>query len=139
MNNANPMTPSVAMALARAQASAAGCRCRPDVVYRPAGMVEVAHEPDCLLANSGQSLVLAEGQGVPSVYDLTTAARLAVATGAVVVSLAEAVLVAMEGVEFPAIVAEYFQIERVTFEGHVVRVATMPNEMLGDVMGQVTP
>ena len=131
------MRPAEAMATARAQATAAGCRCRPDVVYRPAGMVEVQHEPDCVLADTGSAAVLVGGGVSPLAFDLTGAMRLAVATRAVVMSVAEAVLVAVEGVDFPPAVAEWFDITSVPFDGQTVRVASLPDEMVADLMAQV--
>lgn len=132
------MKHAAAMAAARAQATAAGCRCRPDVIYRPAGMVEVQHDPACCLADAGSAAVLIGGGATPIAFDLTGAMRLAVATGTVVMSVAEAVLVAVEGVDFPPAVAEFFDIASMSFDGRTVRVASMPAEIVADLLDQVT-
>ena len=131
------MKPAAAMAAARAQATAAGCRCRPDVIYRPAGLVDVHHDPDCVLAGTGSAAVLVGGGITPVVFDITSAMRLAVTTRTVVMFAAEAVLLAAEGVDFPPMIAEFFDIEQHLFDGTVVRVASMPDHMVADLERQV--
>lgn len=130
------------VALARAQ----GCRCRPDVVLKVDGIgATIYHEAVCPLEHRGTtvSCIVPRGgsDGTPVLFDLDAAIDVAVRAKTMVMAVLadEPVSIIPEGVDIPAAMAEFCDIQIVTrLDGSTIRLATIGDDVVASmVQGRV--
>lgn len=130
------MKPTAARRAAYDQAKAAGCTCRPDIAYRPSGMVDVRHDADCPLVDAGQTAVVVAGGVMPVAVDLTGAIDLALRGDVMVMGAAEAVVIVPDTVDVPPMIAEFCDITRIARNGRSVAVCSISDEMAAHMLRQ---
>lgn len=119
------LSPTEARRAAYDHAKRIGCTCRPDIAYRPPGVVEVAHDADCPLASAGQIMAISGAGLLPTSSTIAAAIEVALQAGVITMSAPDAALVVPDGIDVPPMVAEFAEIVRLEVDGRIVRICTI--------------